>query len=385
MTELWKHQADALEKMHNGCILLGGVGSGKSRTAIAYWLEKTSCEKLVIITTAMKRDSLEWEGDLAAFGKSTHFDDISIDSWNKIGDFVDVEGALFIFDEQRLVGSGAWTKAFLKIAKKNQWILLSGTPGDTWMDYIPVFVANGFYKNRTAFTQEHVIYDRFAKYPKVQRYVGEGKLVRLRRRILVEMPTTRHTVRHVKRHLLGYDKELYDKGTKERFDYFKDEPMINASSLCYFQRRVVNSSDDRREKLVELLRDSVPRAIIFYSFDYELEILRGVCAELGRTWFERNGHKHDILDESLEEWVYLVQYSSGSEAWNCVSTDTIILFSQVYSWRVREQVMGRIDRMNTPFKDLYYHEFSSNSTIDFAISRAIQTKKRFNESAYAGF
>lgn len=385
MTELWKHQADALEKMHNGCILLGGVGSGKSRTAIAYWLEKTSCEKLVIITTAMKRDSLEWEGDLAAFGKSTHFDDISIDSWNKIGNFVDVEGALFIFDEQRLVGSGAWTKAFLKISKKNQWILLSGTPGDTWMDYIPVFVANGFYKNRTAFTQEHVIYDRFAKYPKVQRYVGEGKLVRLRRRILVEMPTTRHTVRHVKRHLLGYDKELYDKGTKERFDYFKDEPMINASSLCYFQRRVVNSSGDRREKLVELLRDSVPRAIIFYSFDYELAILREVCAELGRTWFERNGHKHDILDESLEEWVYLVQYSSGSEAWNCVSTDTIILFSQVYSWRVREQVMGRIDRMNTPFKDLYYHEFSSNSTIDFAISRAIQTKKRFNESAYAGF
>ena len=190
------NQLLALEQLKSGSILCGGVGSGKSRTSLAYFTVK-ECKgglngepmkdpkNLYIITTAKKRDSKEWEDEFPPFP----FDeiDICIDSWNNIGKYADVKDSFFIFDEQRLVGSGAWVKAFLKISKSNHWILLSATPGDTWMDYIPVFIANGFYKNRTEFIRRHVVYSRFAKFPKVDHYVETGRLLRLRKSILVNM------------------------------------------------------------------------------------------------------------------------------------------------------------------------------------------------------
>lgn len=383
---LWDSQLDALERMHNGCILAGGVGTGKSRTAIAYWLEKACTPEVYVITTAMKRDSMEWGKDFAALSKWTKEDKeyIHIDSWNRIREYADVSGAFFIFDEQKVVGRGVWVKSFLKIVKNNQWVLLSGTPGDVWMDYVPVFIANGFFKNRSEFERNHVVYSRFTKYPKVDRYVGTAKLERLRKSILVEMPMRRHTKRIVRDIFCDYDRDLYMKGTKNRFDTFKDEPMKDAGGLCLFQRRVVNSSRSRYMEILRIAKDH-PRLIIFYSFDYELEILRGLQFDLNRVVFERNGHRHDILDESLESWVYLVQYASGSEAWNCVTTDTIIFYSQTYSWKVREQAMGRIDRANTPYTNLYYFTLKSDSTIDQAIAKSIEQKRIFNEKAYSSY
>ena len=383
--ELWPSQKKALERLKPGSILAGGVGSGKSRTAIAYWMRDFYEKDLLIITTAMKRDSKEWEKDLAALGAYSDRDKarITIESWNKIQSFVGIEGYFVILDEQRLVGSGTWVKSFLTIAKKNPWILLSGTPGDSWMDYVPVFLANGFYKNRSEFYRDHVIFNRFTKYPKVDRYIGERKLDRLRRRVLVPMPVTRPAKRHILTVQAWYDQELYDAGTKRRFDFYKDEPMQGASALCYFQRKVANSSEERYDKCLQICRDN-PRVVIFYSFDYELEILRGLSDDLGgRASFERNGHRHDKVDESLREWLFLVQYASGSEAWNCTTTDTMILFSQTYSWKVREQAMGRIDRMNTSYRDLYYYELRSKASIDDAIRASIERKKVFNEKAYA--
>lgn len=381
---LWKSQLDALARMHNGCILAGGVGSGKSRTAIAYWLEKAYTPEVYVITTAMKRDSMEWAKDFAALSKWTEEDKkhIHIDSWNRIKEYANVTDAFFIFDEQKVVGRGIWAKSFLKIVQHNKWILLSGTPGDVWMDYVPVFIANGYFRNRSEFERNHVVFSRFTKYPKVERYVGTAKLERLRRDILVEMPTKRHTKRIIEDIICDYDRDMYEKGTKTRFDIFKNEPMKDAGGLCLFQRRVVNSARSRYMSILEIAQ-SHPKLIIFYSFDYELEILRGLQFDLFRAVYERNGHKHDILDESLPAWVYLVQYSSGSEAWNCTTTDAIVFYSQTYSWKVREQAMGRIDRANTPFTNLYYYTLKSDSTIDRAIAKAIEKKRIFNEKAYS--
>lgn len=382
MRQLWEHQEKALQSLSSGKILAGGVGSGKSVTAIAWYdREFRAGTPLVIITTAMKRDSLEWQKDLARFGLSPSDDPIIVDSWNKIKDYVGVTDAVFIFDEQKLVGNGTWVKSFLKIAEANKWILLSGTPGDVWMDYVPVFLANGFYKNRTAFTREHVVYSRFTKYPKVERYIGQRKLSLLRSRVLVEMPVERSTVRHICPTQVDYSREFYDEGTKQRFDYFKQEPMQDAGALCYYQRKVVNSSDSRYERCLELCR-TIPRVVIFYSFDYELERLRDLGPSLKRPLWERNGHKHEQIDENEDEWIYLVQYTSGSEAWNCTTTDSMILYSQTYSWKVREQAMGRIDRMNTTYTDLYYYEMTSDSSIDLAIRKAIDRKRTFNERSY---
>lgn len=397
--ELYNHQKDALKKMKNGCILNGGVGSGKSITSIAYYFIQNGgkitddglipmkySKDLYIITTARKRDTLEWEGELTRFlistdPKSSYYKNkVVIDSWNNIKKYKDVHGAFFIFDEQRVVGSGAWVKAFLNIARKNEWILLSATPGDTWSDYIPVFVANGFYKNKTEFTREHIVYKRFSKFPQVERYINTGRLIRLRNSILVDMDFARKTVAHHEDIYVKYDISKYKEIGKTRWNPYKNEPIVNASDLCFVWRRLVNSDESRQVALMELFEDH-PKMIIFYNFDYELEILREVFNGIGVDVAEWNGHNHQPIPEG-RSWVYLVQYAAGAEGWNCIKTDTIVFFSQNYSYKVMQQASGRIDRLNTPFTDLYYYHLKSRSGIDLAISRALKEKKNFNESRY---
>lgn len=312
---------------------------------------------------------------------------VTIDSWNNIKKYQEVEGAFFIFDEQRVVGSGAWVKAFLKITKVNEWILLSATPGDTWTDYIPVFLANGFYRNKTEFIREHVIYSRYAKFPKVERYVGLRRLERLRDRILVDMDFQRKTVQHHEDVYVKYDISKYKEAMKLRWDPFKQEPIQQAAGLCYVLRRIVNEDQSRQVALLELL-EKHPRMIVFYNFDYELDILKGVLGVYEDEGIfeiaEWNGHKHQPIPTS-NNWVYLVQYTAGAEGWNCVQTDTIVFYSQQYSYKVLEQSCGRIDRLNTRYIDLYYYHLRSRSGIDLAIWRALKEKKKFNERKFAKF
>ena len=402
--KLRDYQLDAVKHMKNGCILNGGVGSGKSLTSLSYYYLKNSGDEdflnggqyvpmndppkdLYIITTARKRDTLEWEGELAPFLLSVHpernlySNKVIVDSWNNIQKYKDVKNSFFIFDEQRVVGSGAWVKAFLKIAKVNEWILLSATPGDTWMDYIPVFLANGFYKNKTEFIREHVVYSRFCKYPKVDRYINTGKLLRLRREILIDMSFKRETVQHHKDIYVDYDAKMYKDIMRRRWDIWKDEPITNASGLCYALRKVVNTHPSRLESLVNIFSKH-NKIIVFYNFDYELELLKDVYYGRNVKVAEWNGHKHEPIPKS-KKWVYLVQYTAGAEGWNCIETDTIVFFSQNYSYKIMHQSAGRIDRLNTPYTDLYYYHLKTHSGIDLAISRAIKSKKKFNEKAFA--
>lgn len=399
--ELRDYQLDAVNRLRNGSILCGGVGSGKSRTALAYFFKEcggglgkeyepmTDPKDLYIITTARKRDTFEWEGELCPFLISTDpltsfYGDnmeVVIDSWNNIGKYRDVTDAFFIFDEQRVVGSGAWVKSFLKIARSNNWILLSATPGDTWSDYIPVFIANGFYKNRTEFNAEHVVYSRFTKYPKIDRYLNTGRLIRLRDRILVDMNFKRHTIPHHDDIYADYDILKYKQTMKNRWDPFKNEPIVNAAELCYVLRKIVNTDESRQVALLEILEDR-PKSIIFYNFDYELDLLMDLAYSHGIEVAQWNGHKHQPIPDS-DQWVYLVQYNAGAEGWNCIKTDTIIFYSQNYSYKILEQSRGRIDRMNTPYTDLYYYYLKSRSGIDLAISKALSQKKKFNESRWA--
>lgn len=408
---LYEYQKKAVNELSDGCILCGGVGTGKSRTSLAYFYKEMGGDldaeefvpmrrpkPLYIITTARKRDTKEWDQELIPFHIYTEttgkdlaeegFRDVTIDSWNNIEKYREVTDAFFIFDEQRVVGYGAWVKAFLKIAKANRWILLSATPGDTWSDYIPVFIANGFYKNKTEFCREHVVYSRFTKYPKIDRYINTGRLIRLRRRILVDMPMERKTVMHNESIFCEWDKPEYNVIGKDRFNIYTGEPIVNASELCYTWRKLVNSDPSRSLRVLELM-ETHPKVIIFYNFDYELEIL----LETMKTWNEGqeekvdvaewNGHKHQPIPES-ERWAYLVQYTAGCEGWNCITTDTIIFYSQNYSYKVMEQASGRINRLNTPFVDLYCYHLKSSAPIDLAISRALKQKKNFTEGRFVG-
>lgn len=404
MVQLAQHQIDALKKMHNGCILRGDVGSGKSRTALAYYYISVCGGKLIIngkgslgemktprdlfiITTAKKRDDESWFDESAEFGilpcqeeNPSHIS-ITVDSWNNIKKYTKVYGAFFIFDEQRVVGGGAWVKAFYQIAKKNKWILLTATPGDTWSDYIPVFVANGFYKNKTQFNNIHTIYSpHCTKYPKIEGYRDTGVLIRYRNQILVNMKDQRQTVEHHLETVCDYNKDLYRTIQKDRWNFYDKVPIEETGKLCYLERRVVNEDHSRIVKLANLLLMH-DKAIIFYNFDYELEMLRELMKSMQIPYAEWNGHLHETLPKG-DRWCYLVQYAAGCEAWNCTTTNVIIFFSQNYSYKVMKQSAGRINRMNTPFKDLYYYHLRSYAPIDIAIKRALSLKKNFNEKSY---
>lgn len=403
MLKLYDYQLDAVHRMKNGCVLQGKVGSGKSITAIAYYyLEQGGEEEtllggeyvpmedppkdLYIITTARKRDTFEWEKELSPFLMSSnpetnlYSNKVVIDSWNNIKKYKDVKDAFFIFDEQKLVGSGVWVKSFLVIQKNNEWILLSATPGDTWSDYIPIFIANGFYKNRTAFLREHAVFNRAISYPKIERYIGTTKLARLRRSILIPMNYERDVSYNRQTIRVEYDREKFKMARKERWNIFEQRPIKNAAELCYVIRKIVNSDISRQEALLRLVKNH-PKVIVFYNFDYELDILKSL--DYGKaTVAEWNGHKHELIPKTTR-WVYLVQYTAGAEGWNCTQTDTIIFYSANYSYKIHKQAEGRIDRVNTKFKILNYYRLMSYSDIDIAIDRALKSKRDFNESSYA--
>jgi hypothetical protein len=400
-TFLYDYQMEAVNKLRTGCVLNGGVGSGKSRTGLYYYFKEnggsivgsdytpmTNPVDLYIITTAMKRNKLEWDEELLPYRLSPkpelnyYSNKVAIDSWNNIKKYVDVKGAFFIFDEAHVSGYGSWVKAFLKIAKNNDWIILSATPGDDWLQMMPIFIANGFYKNKTEFSSEHIVYARFTKYPKIERYTNTGKLLRLRSHILVDMDFQRQTIPHHEDVYCTYDLLKYKEVMKTRWDPFKSEPIQQASGLCYVLRKIVNSDESRQVALLEIL-EKTPRAIIFYSFDYELEILLNLAYDDGVEIAQYNGHVHEPIPTS-DKWVYLVNYF-GCEGWNAITTDTIIFFSQTYSYKTMVQASGRIDRLNTPFRDLYYYHLKSRSGIDLAISKALREKRKFNETKWVGW
>ncbi len=377
--ELRPHQEHALQKLKDGKILWGGVGSGKSRVAVAYYEQEHRHRNVYVITTAKKRDSKDWEGEFAriSVGKeenATIHGLLSVDSWNNIDKYSGVTDSFFIFDEQRLVGSGAWVKAFLKIARGNKWIMLSATPGDTWMDYIPVFVANGFYKNRTAFKREHVVYTPFTKFPKVERYLNTGKLNALRNSILVNMPYPKLTTRHEITIPVEHNEDLFQSVVKNRWHIYQNRPIKDIAELFGVLRRVVNS-DPSRVRAIESLLEKHPKMIVFYNFNYELEALRRLQSRT--TVAEWNGWKHEEIP-TTDSWVYLVQYVAGAESWNCVETDTTIFYSLTYSYKNWEQAHGRIDRLNSPFLNLFYYTLRSKAGIDLVIWRSLKSKKNFN-------
>lgn len=413
---LGKHQIDAIKKMKNGSILVGGVGSGKSRTSIGYFFKefgggfspvtqsvasgkneiigyeisremKLRPRDLVIITTAKKRDSMEWEQELALYSMSTDpecniYDNrIKVDSWNNIAKYANREGCFFIFDEQRVGGTGKWAKTFIKIARKNKWILLSATPGDTWSDYAPVFIANNFYRNFTEFRRRHVVYNQYAKFPKIDHYVECSLLEQHRSDILIPMEFKRNTVAHHEYIQVPYNKDIYDMVAKQRWNVYKEHPCKEIAELCQVLRRVVNSDESRADEVVKIV-EKHGRVIIFYNYDYELEILRELFERLKVPYGEWNGKKHQEIPRT-KKWGYLVQYLAGAEGWNCIETDCIIFYSQTYSYKSSQQAAGRIDRLNTPFVDLWYYHFMSSAKIDLAINRCLTLKKDFNEKAFA--
>lgn len=395
--DLYEHQKEAVKHLRTGSILCGGVGTGKSRTALAYFhvkvcggklprkgstFEEGRRKKLYIITTARKRDSGEWEQECAPFLIFPEKGDVVIDSWNNIKKYITVSNAFFIFDEQRLVGEGAWAKHFLKIAANNDWILLTATPGDTWLDYATVFIANGYYKNHRDFKDKHVVYNYHVKFPKVERYVWTSRLERIRDSIVVNMEYKKEATQHHEWVKVAFDEDVYEMVSKNRWNIYEDRPIRNVSEYCYLLRKITNS-DVHRLTAVGNILENHPKAILFYNFDYELEDVRNYCRLKNIEFSEWNGHKHEPLPTG-DSWLYLVQYQAGGEGWNCIQTDTTIFYSQSYSYRMTVQASGRIDRMNTPFKDLFYYHIFCDAPIDKAIKACLGKKKDFNERAFLG-
>lgn len=382
--ELMENQLDVIDRLGNGKILYGGVGAGKSATILEYYMRNEAPRHIYVITTAKKRDSLDWEKEAGWFGISTDptlsvAGTLVVDSWNNIDKYLDVEEAFFILDEQRLIGGGMWVNSFYEIARKNRWVLLTATPGDVWKDYAPVFIANGYYKNISDFRRQHVVYAPRVRYPKISYYINTDKLEYLRNEVLVEMPYWGENKRWPNWLDVGHDKEMFDLVWKKRWNPYESQPIKDAAELFRLARRVVNEDPSRIEMIRQLFTMCHDKIVIFYNFNYELDLLRklGNEIEIG----EWNGHKKEPIPKT-EKWLYLVQYQSGAEGWNCTETNAMIFYSMTSSWKNFEQAQGRIDRMNTLFQQLYYYIFVSNTPIDKAIKRSLEAKKHFNERRF---
>lgn len=373
--KLYPHQEKAVKQLSSGKILSGGVGSGKSLTALSFYIQEYNHLDLYVITTAKKRDSKDWQILIDELGLKG-----SVDSWNNIKKYIKKKDSFFIFDEQRVVGYSTWGKTFIKISKKNKWVLLTATPGDVWMDYIPVFIANGFYKHKTDFIDQHVEYSPYVNFPLVKKYHNEGKLLRHRHDLLIPMHMERHTTRHKQMIFSKYDEKKYRQIVKNRWNIFEDTPIKNASELLQCVRRVTATDPDRILN-AKILIDIHDKVIIFYNYNYELEILKNISKELDREYYQWNGYKHEDIPDT-DQWVYLVQYTAGAEGWNCTSTNVMIFYSLNYSFRMMEQAEGRIDRLNTPYDDLEYYTLTSMAKIDRDIYDTVVNKKKFNVSAW---
>lgn len=401
--KLFPYQEDALKRMHNGCILCGGTGTGKSITSLAYiytkelhgsiklngkgeWKPPKVNKDIYIITVASKRDKGEWEDELCRFGLSTDISrsvngiKVTIDSWNRIQHYKKVYGAVFIFDEDKVTGSGKWAKTFLYISRRNRWIILSATPGDKMIEYLYVFLANGFYKNKQEFIAKHVIRKPYVPYFDIQDYIRKPVLEKHRREVLVIMK--RDTDISIVNHniVCDYDRKKYKDVWARRWDIYEQKPIEETGKLLSLIRRVVNEDPDRVLKLKSVLAHQA-KVIIFYNYNFELEILRKVCSELHFTIGEHNGQKHTEVPNT-KKWVYICQYNSAGEGWNCVTTNQMIFYSLSYSYKAMKQAAGRINRINTSFKELHYYILQSKAPIDVAILRALSQKRDFNERAF---
>ena len=398
--KLFPHQEESLSKIKNGNIVVGGVGSGKSILTIAYYWTKIlggdlhnlskpikNSTKLYIITTAMKRNLKEWDKELLKFYLDVEHSEanpnkieIVIDSWNNVKKYKEVKDAFFIFDEDKVTGYGVWAKSFITISKHNQWVIATATPGDKWEDYIPVFIANGFFRNKTHFMEEHCLMSRFSTYPKIEKYLKTVKLAEYRDAITVTVNYKPPAELHHIYERVGYDKSEYMKVMKFRVNPFTSEPIKNISELCFTVRKINNSDNSRIFRLKRLVMEH-PKVIIFYNYNYELDILKEALTSLEVPFTEWNGHLHeDILVG--DRWAYLVNYSSAAEGWNCITTDTIIFYSDNYSYKIMTQAAGRINRLNTPYDHLYYYHLVSDSPIDRSIRNTLIRKKKFNEATF---
>jgi len=374
---MYEYQLEAIDKLQSGMILWGNVGSGKSRTSLYFYCKNYSNKKLLIITTAQKRNNGEWLEECKVFGLKP-----IIDSWNNIRKYEKYENYFIIFDEDHLTGYGAWSKTFIKMAKCNDWLVLTGTPGDNYSEFMTVFIAKGWYKNKRDFEENHVIYSRYSKYPKVDRYINQGLLEKHRRDILVKMFVEKRPRVHKEIVITQYDISKYKKAYKDKRDE-NNKPFKNATAFCLYLRKICNEDESKIVKVRELLLKH-NKVIIFYNYLYEKEILLKLLKTM-RTFNvgEYNGQHHDDIPIG-ERWAYLCQYTAASEGWNCLLCDTMIFFSMNYSYKAMEQAAGRINRVNTPYKDLYYYYLRTTSSIDLSINRALSTKKNFNESTFIG-
>lgn len=408
--KLTNAQLKAVNSLKPGNILCGDTGSGKSLTSIAFYLkycgfdikdiEKALMDDiksnslgyeltpLYIITTPQKRDRCEWDVELSRFCLTQGISDdgynnqvtIVVDSWNNIKKYTNICNSFFIFDEQRVIGNGEWVKSFLKISKNNYWILLSATPGDTYIDYLPVLIANGFYKNRTEFIYNHVIYNRYSKFPKIDKYIRTEIIDKYIDKILIKMYTENNKMHIINELPCKYDKDKYDYVVKNRWNPFTNEPIKTSAEFCKVLRTINNSDISRLNNLEDIYKEH-KKIIVFYNFNFELEAILSLKNK-GIKVTQWNGHKHEMIPLE-EKWIHAVQYFAGNEGWNCIDTDTIVFYSNNYSYRVMKQSAGRIDRFNSPFKDLYYYMLLTDSKIENEIMRAIKEKKAFNEKNFS--
>lgn len=369
------YQKRAINQMHNGCILCGGVGAGKSLTSLGYIDKVYPSGTVYIITPARKRNTGEWFDDI----RKNDMDETRfvVDSWNNLSKYKDVKDAFFLFDEQKVSGKGTWAKSLIRIAKSNQWILLSATPGDTYDDYATVLIANGFVRNRTTWYDEYCV-TKSQPFFHIVDHKNKDVIDMMIRRIFIKMDYQSDKKRierviPIQARSAGEEKEILmthkAPGAQMPFTTF-------AAAIAYVRMNCYDKS--KKTEALRKIIEKHKKIIVFYNFLSEKLEIERAAIDANVTINFYNGQRHDPIPDT-DEWVYGVQYNSGAEAWNCITTNAMVFYSPNYSYKTMEQAHGRIDRVNSPYECLYYYMLLNELNIDNKVMNALSSKKDFNE------
>lgn len=406
MPELYKYQSDAVGALLGGkhfCI--SGTGSGKGSISL-YWAKSQNKPRVLVITTASKRDvkdsegrnDFESEADMWFPGWRKSLSSFETISWAGLVKWTQqnlgrVQDYAIIADEVASMKAGVGSqrgRAFLRIASKtNCWTGYTATPGDQWLDFQAYFVATNKIRNKTQFVREFCQVQTFKGFPEIVGYnhtdtlkswwgeiadtVDTSEMER-------QLPKDNHKIIHFKA------PTNYKTVLKTRVNPDTDEFMDTTGAVCACLRRMCFTKQ-KRQWVSDFIENLGDRAILFYNFtktgDELEEIIRKALPKDAKIWrIDGGSHEIPTADTMGDRDVVIAQWQAGAHGLNLQFINQWVSVEPHYSYSVSVQGRGRVRRIGQDRPQFYWYCLTDN-TIESDVYEALHNKSDFAADTWA--
>lgn len=399
MADLYDFQKDAVAHLLTGRhFIISGVGSGKTAMALTWAAEQcrqTGKHKVLVVTTASKVRTGDFEKEDKIWTDDSEKREMAVISWHKLKAWVEqnwkgLDEWVVIFDEaQRSKGySTGMGKAFLKITKQNpDWAGFTGTPGDTWADYISYFVATNQTRNKTAYLHEFANVQTYKGYPEIVGWRNEDRLKAMWAHISYAPDTSivaQQLPKEQYRTITLPKPRAYSKTLKTRLN--EQGEFLDTAGAMVAELRRLCFTKDKQQWVADFVEGVESGVVMFYNYiatgDKLAEICEKALGKSGRVW-RIDGKHHEIpTAETIgAKDVVLCQWQSGSEALNFQFLHYWVGVELCYSNSMLQQAMGRIRRIGQEHPMSFYR-LLTDGTIEQDIAEALKNKKEFSEKVW---